>query len=63
MKKVALLQASNEVDIEVNTHKTKYMVVSHNQNTKKILQFTDCSKILSKCGEVKVFGNNSNKLR
>jgi len=28
----ALLEASREVDLEVNTEKTKYMVISHHQN-------------------------------
>jgi len=31
----ALLEATREVDLEVNTEKTKYMVVSHNQTAKQ----------------------------
>jgi hypothetical protein len=32
MNTEALLEASREVDLEVNTEKTKYMVISHHQN-------------------------------
>jgi len=38
----ALLVASREVDVEVNTEKTKYMVVSHYQNVRQKSKFTDC---------------------
>jgi hypothetical protein len=33
--KEALLEVSREVGLEVNTEKTKYMVVSHHQNVEQ----------------------------
>jgi hypothetical protein len=35
-KRKPLLQASREVDLEVNTEKTKYIVMSHHQNAGQI---------------------------
>jgi hypothetical protein len=37
----ALLEASREVGLEVNTKKTKYMFMSHHQNAGQLTPFTD----------------------
>jgi hypothetical protein len=34
-KNTALLKASREVGLEVNTEKTKYVIVSHHQNVRQ----------------------------
>jgi hypothetical protein len=56
--KEALLQASREVGLEINTQKTKYMVVFHHQNSGQItielllvsrLKMWQSSSILEQC--------------
>jgi hypothetical protein len=55
-----LMEASREVGLEVNKKKTKYMVMYRHQN---VGQITIYRLIINpgKCGEIKIFGDDSNK--
>jgi hypothetical protein len=53
----ALLHASREVDLEVNTEETKYIVMFRHQNAGQNHNLL----ILLKCGKVQVFGSSSNR--
>jgi hypothetical protein len=59
-KTEALLGASKEIGLEVNPEKTKYMLMSRSQ---KIGQKhnTDSEQVLSRCGEVQIPQNNTNR--
>jgi hypothetical protein len=52
-----LIDASKEVGLEVNTEKTKYMLLSRHQNAGQSHDI----KIANKCGKIQIFGNNYNK--
>jgi site-specific DNA-adenine methylase len=51
-----LIDASKEIGLEVNTEKTKYMLLSRHQNAGQ----NHDMKIANRCF-VKIFGNDSNK--
>jgi hypothetical protein len=55
----ALVIASKEIGLEVNADKTKYMVISRDQNAGQNhdIKIDICC---GKCGTVQIFGNNLN---
>jgi adenine-specific DNA methylase len=55
-----LIDASKEVGLEVNTEKTKYMLLSRHQNAGQNPNIK-IANILRKCGTVEMFGNDYNK--
>jgi hypothetical protein len=56
-----LTDASKEIGLEVNTQKTKYMLLSCQQNAGQNHAIKRANRSFLKCGTVKIFGNNSNK--
>jgi hypothetical protein len=52
----SLIDASKEVGLEVNTEKTKYMLLSPHQNAGQNHDIKE-----GKWGEVQIFGNDGNK--
>jgi hypothetical protein len=54
-----LICPSKEVGLEVNARKTKCMLLSRHQNAWQNHDMEIASR--SKCGTVKIFGNDSNK--
>jgi hypothetical protein len=61
IKKVTdtIIDASKEVGLEVNTEKTKYMLLSRHQNTGHNHDMKTANRSL-KNGTVKIFENDSN---
>jgi len=53
---MTLLDASREVVLQVNTKKTKYMVMSHNQNGGKNNNLLTLNKSFENVAEYKQFG-------
>jgi hypothetical protein len=53
-----LINANNEVGLEINVEKTKYMLLSRHQNAR---QNHDIKQIVWKCVIVQIFRNDSNK--
>jgi hypothetical protein len=53
-----LIYASNEVGLEINVEKSKYMLLSRHQNAG---QNKNSKQIVRKCGIVQIFGDDSNK--
>jgi hypothetical protein len=56
-----LTDASMEVGLKVNVEKTKYMLVSREQNAGQIRDIINRKQIICKSVTVEVFGNDSNK--
>jgi hypothetical protein len=56
-----LLDASKEVGLEVNTEKTKYMLLSRHQNAGQSHDIKIATQMFWKCGKLQIFGNNYNK--
>jgi hypothetical protein len=54
-----LIEDSKEVGLDVNTEKTKYMLLSHHQNAGK--NHDKIGNMFWKCGRVQIFGNDDNK--
>jgi hypothetical protein len=50
-------ERSKEVGLEVNTEKTKYMLLSHHQNARQNHDL----KIGNICGTVQILGNNNDR--
>jgi uncharacterized HAD superfamily protein len=57
----ALVAATKEIGIKVNAVKTKYMVMSQNQNAGRNHSIKIDKIFLRKGGRVQTFGNNFNK--
>jgi hypothetical protein len=57
-----LIDASKEVGLEVNTEKTKYMLLSRHQNAGQNHDL-NVGNIFLKCGTVQISGNDYNKLK
>jgi hypothetical protein len=57
----ALVVASKEVGLKVNAEKTKYMVMSRNQNAGQNHNIKLDNKSFDQGGTVQIFGNNPNK--
>jgi adenine-specific DNA methylase len=57
-----LIDASKEVGLEVNTEKTKYILLSRHQNVEKIVNLK-IQQIFWKYGTVQIFGKDGNKQR
>jgi hypothetical protein len=53
--------ASKEVGLEVNTDKTKYMLLSRHQNAGQNHDIKIGNRWFSKYGTVQIFGNENNK--
>ena len=49
--------ASKEIGVEVNADKTKYMVMSRDQNARRTHDVKTDNKFLWKGGTVQIFGN------
>jgi hypothetical protein len=56
-----LIDASKEVGPEVNTEKTKYMLLSHHLNAWKNHDIKIANSCFEKCDIVRIFGNDSSK--
>jgi hypothetical protein len=56
-----LIDVSKEVGLEVNVEKTKYMLVSRNQNSGQNREIKIANRSFENVS-VEVFGNDSNKL-
>jgi hypothetical protein len=54
----SLLEAGLKLGVEVNIEKTKYMIISHHQNTEQNHSLLIADRPFEK---VKIFGNSSNK--
>jgi adenine-specific DNA methylase len=54
-----LIDAIKEAGLEVNTEKTKYMLLSRHQNAKS--WHKDSWQMFWKSGKVQIFGNDYNK--
>jgi hypothetical protein len=59
----ALLEAGREDGLQVNTGKTKYMIVSHHQSMGKNHNLLTANKSFENVTRVQVPGNNSNRLK
>ena len=59
----ALLVARKEIGLEVNADKTKYMVMSQDQNARQFHNIMIDNTSFEKVKEFKYFGNNFNKLK
>jgi hypothetical protein len=57
----ALLVTSKESGLDINTERTKYMVLSQGQDTGQNHNIKIYNKSFEKGGTVKIFGNNPNK--
>jgi hypothetical protein len=56
----ALLDASKEIDLEVNSEKTKYMFMSCRQTAGQSNDIRVANKSFEKSGKFQVFGSNTN---
>jgi hypothetical protein len=56
-----LIDASEDVSLEVNAEKTKYMLVSRDHNVGQNREMKIGNRSFEKCVTVQVFGNDSNK--
>ena len=59
----AWIVASNEIGIEINADKTKYMVMSRDQNAGRTHNIKIDSSSFERVEQVQIFGNNLNKLK
>jgi hypothetical protein len=57
----ALVVASKKTGLQVNAEKTKYVVMSQDQNVGQNYNIKTGKRILSNGVTVRIFGNNSNK--
>jgi hypothetical protein len=57
----ALLEASRKAGLEVNTEKTKNVIVSRHQNTGQNCNLLIANKSLENVANFKFFGSNSNE--
>jgi len=57
----ALLVSSKEIGLEVNSDKTKYMVMSQDQNAGQSHNIKIDNSSFERVEEFKIFGNNRNK--
>jgi hypothetical protein len=57
-----LIDAIEEVDVELNAEKTRYMLLLHHQNVGQnhVIKIV---YILAECGTGQILGNDSNKLK
>ena len=58
-KCICFVVATQEVGLEINVEKNKYLLMSYQQNHK----INKVNKPLEKCGRVWVFGNDTNSCR
>jgi hypothetical protein len=57
----SIIDASNEVGLEVNTEKSKYMLLFRYQNAGQIHGIKIADRGFQKCGTVQIFGNDYSK--
>jgi hypothetical protein len=57
----AVLDASKEIGLEVNSEKTKYIFMSRHQNVGQSNYIREANKSFEKSGKVRVFGSNINE--
>jgi len=60
-KAEALVVASKEIGLDVNVVKTKYMVMSRDQNAGRSHNIESYNSFFERVGRVQIFGNNHNK--
>jgi hypothetical protein len=54
-----LIVASKEVGVEINTKKSKYMLLCHHQNAGQNHNINIANRSLKKCGTVQISGDSS----